>query len=139
MTKRLIVTVDHESTLGDSRAGRAGEPRTGDLSTTERKAREFRQREQVFLEAAVSLLDREDWQAVTIEQIADRAEYAKGTVYRHFASKDDLYARLAADWNAGTYRALEDARRRAAVRGGAARRHRRLLAAADRATACTRG
>ncbi len=108
MTKQLIVTVDHESTLGDSRAGRAGEPRTGDLSTTERKAREFRQREQVFLEAAVSLLDREDWQAVTIEQIADRAEYAKGTVYRHFASKDDLYARLAADWNAGTYRALEE-------------------------------
>ena len=44
---------------------------------------------------------------MTVEQIADRAEYAKGTVYRHFASKDDLYARLAADWNAGTYRALE--------------------------------
>jgi AcrR family transcriptional regulator len=52
-------------------------------------------------------LDRDDWQAVTVEQIAERAEYAKGTVYRHFASKDDLYARLAVEWNAGTCRALE--------------------------------
>ncbi len=56
----------------------------------------------------MQLLDRDDWQAVTVEQIAERAEYAKGTVYRHFASKDDLYARLAVDWNAGTYRALEN-------------------------------
>jgi AcrR family transcriptional regulator len=56
----------------------------------------------------VALMDRDDWQAVTIEQIAERAEYAKGTVYRHFASKDDLYARLVADWNAGTCRALEE-------------------------------
>jgi AcrR family transcriptional regulator len=52
-------------------------------------------------------MDRDDWQAVTIEQIALRAEYAKGTVYRHFASKDDLYARVVAEWNAGTYGALE--------------------------------
>jgi AcrR family transcriptional regulator len=77
------------------------------VSTTERKARELRQREAALLAAAVALLDRDDWQAVTIEQIAERAEYAKGTVYRHFASKDDLYARLVADWNEGTCRALE--------------------------------
>jgi AcrR family transcriptional regulator len=77
------------------------------MSTTERKARELRERERVLLDAAVALLDRDDWQSVTVEQIAERAEYAKGTVYRHFASKDDLYARLAADWNAGTHAALE--------------------------------
>jgi AcrR family transcriptional regulator len=52
-------------------------------------------------------MDRDDWQAVTIEAIADRAEYAKGTVYRHFPSKDDLYARLVADWNAATCDALD--------------------------------
>jgi AcrR family transcriptional regulator len=62
----------------------------------------------VLLDAAIALLDRDDWQSVTVEQIAERAEYAKGTVYRHFASKDDLHARLVADWNAETYRALED-------------------------------
>jgi AcrR family transcriptional regulator len=53
-------------------------------------------------------MDRDDWQAVTIEQIADRAEYAKGTVYRHFPSKDDLWARLVADWNEATCDALEE-------------------------------
>ena len=62
----------------------------------------------MLLDAAVALMDRDDWQTVTVEQIADRAEYAKGTVYRHFASKDDLHARLVADWNDETYRALED-------------------------------
>lgn len=55
----------------------------------------------------MTLMACDDWQSVTIEAIAARAEYAKGTVYRHFASKDDLYARLAADWNAETYRQLE--------------------------------
>ncbi len=76
------------------------------MSTAERKARERRQRERAFLDAALALLDRDDWQAVTVEQIAERAEYAKGTVYRHFPSKDDLYVRLAADWMEGTRAAL---------------------------------
>ena len=77
------------------------------MSTAERRARELEQRERSLLDAAVALLDGEDWQAVTVEAIAERAEYAKGTVYRHFASKDDLYARLAADWIGGTCEALE--------------------------------
>jgi AcrR family transcriptional regulator len=77
------------------------------MSTAERRARELERRERTLLDAAVALLDRDDWQAVTVEAIAERAEYAKGTVYRHFASKDDLYARLAADWTAGTCAALE--------------------------------
>ncbi len=77
------------------------------MSTAERRLRELREREDRLLSAAVALLDCDDWQAVTVEQIADRAEYAKGTVYRHFASKDDLHARLAAAWNAGTCAALE--------------------------------
>ncbi len=62
----------------------------------------------MLLDAAATLMDRDDWESVTVEDIAHRAEYAKGTVYRHFASKDDLLARLVADWNAGTYAALEN-------------------------------
>lgn len=77
------------------------------MSTAARRVRELREREDRLLSAAVALLDCDDWQAVTVEQIADRAEYAKGTVYRHFVSKDDLHARLAAVWNAGTCAALE--------------------------------
>lgn len=77
------------------------------ISTHERRARELRSRERALLDAAIALLDTDDWQAITIEQIADRAEYAKGTVYRHFPSKDDLHARLVADWNTETCRQLE--------------------------------
>jgi AcrR family transcriptional regulator len=77
------------------------------MSTAERRARDLERRERSLLDAAVALLDRDDWQAVTVEAIAERAEYAKGTVYRHFASKDDMLARLAADWTAGTCEALE--------------------------------
>lgn len=77
------------------------------MSTAQRRAREIERREQSLLDAALALFDREDWQAVTVEAIAERAEYAKGTVYRHFASKDDLYARLAADWTAATCDALD--------------------------------
>lgn len=76
------------------------------MSTSERRARERRQRERAFLDAAIALLDRDDWQAVTVEQIAERAEYAKGTIYRHFPSKDDLYVRLATDWTEATHAAL---------------------------------
>ncbi len=76
------------------------------MTTTDRKARERLQRERALLDAAIALLDCEDWQAVTVEQIAHRAEYAKGTIYRHFPSKDDIHVRLAADWTAGTRAAL---------------------------------
>ena len=61
----------------------------------------------MLLDAAVALMDRDDWESVTVEEIAHRAAYAKGTVYRHFASKDDLLARLVADRAAGTLAELE--------------------------------
>ncbi|HET9067464.1 MAG TPA: helix-turn-helix domain-containing protein, partial [Amaricoccus sp.] len=77
------------------------------IGTGERRSRELDGREQALLDAAVALMDRDDWEAVTVEEIARRAEHAKGTVYRHFASKDDLYARLVTDWSAGTCAALE--------------------------------
>ena len=77
------------------------------IGTSARRSRELEEREQPLLAAAIALMDRDDWEAVTVEDIARRAEYAKGTVYRHFASKDDLHARLVADWTAGTAAALE--------------------------------
>ena len=64
------------------------------MGVKERKEREFKRREGEILGAALKLLDGEDWLSVTIEQIADAAEVGKGTVYKHFASKDELYARL---------------------------------------------
>lgn len=77
------------------------------MGVLERKEREFRRREREILDAALALFGTEDWQAVTVEQIAERAEIGKGTVYKHFASKDEIYARLAGDFQRRAVEQLE--------------------------------
>lgn len=69
------------------------------MGIPERKEREFHRREQEILDAALSLFNRDDWQSVTIEEVAQAAEIGKGTVYKHFPSKEDIYARLALSFN----------------------------------------
>ena len=64
------------------------------MTVLERKEREFQQREEQILAAALSLFNRDDWQTVTIDQIAAKAEIGKGTIYKHFESKDQIYASL---------------------------------------------
>ncbi len=66
---------------------------------TSRKEREFQRREQDILMAAVALFSEDSWENVTVAQIATRAEIGKGTVYKHFASKEDIYARLSLDFH----------------------------------------
>lgn len=68
------------------------------MGIQERKEREFQQREREILDAALGLCACDDWQGVTVEQIAARAEIGKGTVYKHFGSKDEIYARLAIEY-----------------------------------------
>ncbi|HSJ13558.1 MAG TPA: TetR/AcrR family transcriptional regulator [Longimicrobiales bacterium] len=68
------------------------------MGITERKEREFQRRERAILDAALGLCACDEWQSVTVDQIAERAEIGKGTVYKHFASKDEIYARLAMDY-----------------------------------------
>jgi AcrR family transcriptional regulator len=69
------------------------------MSVRDRRAREFQRREADLLQAALTLSKRDDWQTVSIDQIAEKAEIGKGTVYKHFDSKDDMYARLAIDFH----------------------------------------
>lgn len=69
------------------------------MGIPERKERDFKRREEEITAAALELFDRDDWQAVTIDEIAQRAEIGKGTVYLHFPSKEALYARLALDFS----------------------------------------
>jgi AcrR family transcriptional regulator len=68
------------------------------MGIPERKERDFRRREEDILQAALRLFDRDNWQDVTIEQIAQEAEIGKGTVYLHFPSKEEIYARLHAEF-----------------------------------------
>ena len=69
------------------------------MGIQERKEREFTRREQEILQAALSLFNRDDWQSVTIEEVAQASEIGKGTIYKHFSSKEDIYARLALTFN----------------------------------------
>ena len=68
------------------------------MSLQDRKLREFSRREEEILAASMHLLDADDWQAVTVEKIAELAEVGKGTVYKHFSSKEDIYAHLTLDF-----------------------------------------
>lgn len=77
------------------------------MGTTDRKARLFEEREAEILAAALSLFRSDDWQAVTVDQIAEKAEVSKGTIYKHFASKNEIYARLAMEFERRTLLKVE--------------------------------
>jgi len=77
------------------------------MGVSERKERVFRQREQEILTAALRLSQTDEWQWVTIDRIAKEAEIGKGTVYKHFETKEEIYARLALDFHRGVLAALE--------------------------------
>lgn len=64
------------------------------MPRTDRRQREFDRREQEILDAALELCSTVEFESVTIEQIARRADVGKGTVYKHFASRDELLFRL---------------------------------------------
>ncbi|MBI2387661.1 MAG: TetR/AcrR family transcriptional regulator [Elusimicrobia bacterium] len=76
------------------------------MTVLERKEREFQQREEAILAAALSLFNRDDWQTVTIDQIAAKAEIGKGTIYKHFESKDQIYAKLVVNFHRNILREL---------------------------------
>jgi len=64
------------------------------LARQDRRLREFERRETEILDAALALCATPDFASVTMGQIAERAEVGKGTLYMHFASKDELLFRL---------------------------------------------
>lgn len=55
-------------------------------------------REASLLAAALNCFATERWEDVSVARIAKLAGVAKGTVYLHFASKDEICARLALDF-----------------------------------------
>ena len=56
-----------------------------------RKQRETDLRKQNILEAAEKLFLANGYEDTTMSQIANEAEFSKGTLYNYFKSKDDLY------------------------------------------------
>ena len=65
-----------------------------DLQKASQKAQEFRRREEDILERAQELFIAHGEEKVTVEMIADAVGIGKGTIYKHFETKDEIYLRL---------------------------------------------
>lgn len=77
------------------------------INKATRKEREFVRREDEILLAARFLFAMGDWEAVTVAEIAAGCEIGKGTFYKHFSSKEELYARLALDFGSALLTKLD--------------------------------
>ncbi|VAW51879.1 Transcriptional regulator, AcrR family [hydrothermal vent metagenome] len=59
-----------------------------------RKEREIHEREELILSAAQKMLHQHGYNYLTMDRVAEMVEYSKGTIYNHFASKEDLVCSL---------------------------------------------
>lgn len=59
-----------------------------------RKEREFLRHRQEILEAALELFSEKGFHNVSMNEIAQKAEFAVGTMYKFFENKEDLYKAL---------------------------------------------
>lgn len=60
------------------------------MGTRERRQRELGNREQLILENARELIRAEGLLNLQMARLAEKCEYAVGTLYQHFSSKEDL-------------------------------------------------
>lgn len=56
-----------------------------------RKQRERQIRKEEILDAARQVFSQRGFEKATLEEIAEIAEYGKGTIYNYFSSKEDLF------------------------------------------------
>jgi AcrR family transcriptional regulator len=64
------------------------------MGTRERRRREFAEREQRFLDQARNLICENGLLNLQMARVARGCDYATGTLYQHFASKEDLLLAL---------------------------------------------
>lgn len=73
------------------------------------KERQRQERERLILRAAGALFAERGYHATSLEDIAARVGIAKGTIYLHFASKDDLVVAMLRHGLTYYLKALDDA------------------------------
>src|SRR2546428_11503586 len=64
------------------------------MGTTERKARHKADLKQEILDAARALFVKEGYESVSIRKIADKIEYAPGTISLYFREKAEILDRI---------------------------------------------
>jgi AcrR family transcriptional regulator len=79
---------------------RAAAPRPPSASPPGRRERHKVEVYRRIRQAATSLFRQQGYEATTVEQIAERADVAKGTVFNYFPSKDSLLQALSVDVHA---------------------------------------
>ncbi len=60
------------------------------MAIADRKQRERLQRESLIMQEADLLLQQHGYLGLNLDELAERVEYSKATLYNHFASKEDL-------------------------------------------------
>ncbi len=96
------------SQLGLSERLKSREDRAG-MEKARHKVEKFKQRENDILNAALALLIEQGEESVTVEQIASKVDIGKGTIYKHFTSKTEIYMRLLFDYEESLASKLKDA------------------------------
>ena len=66
---------------------------TGDIKLPRREREKVRQRQEI-LDTALNLFSDKGYHSVTMHEIAGKAEFAIGTIYKFFKNKEDLYKAL---------------------------------------------
>jgi TetR/AcrR family transcriptional regulator len=61
------------------------------MSTLSRRERERQQRREDILSAAEELFSEKGFKATTMQEISEKVELSKGTIYLYFKSKEELY------------------------------------------------
>ena len=64
------------------------------MNALTRKQREIATRHELFLDIARSVLADEGCHVLSMDRIAELAEYSKGTVYQHFTCKEEILIQL---------------------------------------------
>ena len=64
------------------------------MGIQERKKRDFETRRTLILDTARRLFHRKGFGGVTLDEIALEIEFSKGTIYSHFASKEEIFAQI---------------------------------------------
>lgn len=77
------------------------------------KKKLFLVREQIIINSARDLLIAQPIDKITVSEIAKKASIGKGTIYKHFQTKDEILVRIMVDYEKGISAELEKGLERA--------------------------